>query len=154
MQSNSNFEKVKRQKKAFEDAGYDTHMVYVMTSLETAQARNKARADKGERELPEEIVERSWKAARKNLGGLKALFGSTFKLVDNNRHLEPEEAIHAFVPLVKRWASKWAGDPIKNKIGKQWVKDQLRLKKAGITVWFFEYAEKKVTLTYNLYTEN
>ena len=66
--------------------------------------------------------------------GLKALFGSTFKLVDNNEHLTPEKAIHAFVPLVKRWASKWAGDPIKNKIGKQWVKDQLRLKKAGITV--------------------
>ena len=37
-----------------------------------------------------------------------------------------------FVPLVKRWASKWAGDPIKNPKGKQWVKDQLRLKKAGI----------------------
>ena len=130
----SNFQKVKRQKKMLEDAGYDTHMVYVMTSLDTAQARNKARAEKGERELPEHIVERSWKAARKNLGGLKALFGSTFKLVDNNEHLTPEKAIHAFVPLVKRWASKWAGDPIKNPIGKQWVKDQLRLKKAGITV--------------------
>jgi len=130
----SNFQKVKRYKKMLEDAGYDTHMVFVMTELKTAQFRNKARADKGERELPEHIVEKSWKAARKNLGGLKSLFGSTFKLVDNNKHLSPEEAIHAFVPLVKSWANHWAGNPIKNPKGKQWVADQLRLKKAGITV--------------------
>ena len=107
-------------------------MVFVMTSLETAQKRNKLRAEKGERELPSHIVKKSWKAARNNLGGLKAVFGSNFIRVDNDKHLNDEEARHKFSSLVKGYANKWAGGPIQNPIGKQWVKDQLKLKKAGV----------------------
>ena len=61
----SNFQKVKRQKKELEEAGYDTYMVFVMTSLETALIRNEERAEKGERELPDKdckkILERNKK---------------------------------------------------------------------------------------------
>ena len=128
----SNFQKVKRQKKMLEDAGYDTHMVYVMTSLDTAQARNKARAEKGERELPKDIVTKSWKDTRKNMGGLKALFGKNFALVHNDKHLDDDEARHKFANLTKNYANKWINGKIQNPKGKQWVKDQLRLKKAGI----------------------
>ena len=128
----SDFKKVKRKKKILEDAGYDTYMVFVMTSLETAQKRNKLRAEKGERELPEKLVAKSWKATRKNMGGLKTLFGSNFALVNNDKHLRPKEARHVFANLVKNYANKWIGGPIQNPKGKQWVKDMLRLKKAGI----------------------
>ena len=107
-------------------------MVFVMTSLETALKRNIERADKGERELPANIVKKSWNDARKNLGGLKAVFGSNFKQVDNDKFLSSKEAKHKFIPLVKQYANKWAGEPIKNPIGKQWVKDQLKLQKAGV----------------------
>ena len=128
----SNFQKVKRQKKELEEHGYDTYMVFVMTSLDVALQRNTARAEKGERELPKALVTKSWKAARKNVGVLKALFGSNFKLVSNDKHLKPKEAKHAFSSLVKKYAVNWVNEPIKNPIGKQWVKDQLRLKKAGL----------------------
>ena len=128
----SNFKKVQGQKELLEKQGYDCYMVFVMTSLETAQKRNKLRAEKGERELPSHIVKKSWKAARNNLGGLKAVFGSNFIRVDNDKHLNDEEARHKFSSLVKGYANKWAGGPIQNPIGKQWVKDQLKLKKAGV----------------------
>ena len=128
----SNFGKVKKQKKELEKQGYDTYMVFVMTSLDVALKRNTARAEKGERELPKALVTQSWKAARKNVGGLKALFGSNFRQVDNDKHLDAKEAKHAFSNLVKGYANKWVNEPIKNPKGKQWVKDQLRLKKAGV----------------------
>tara|TARA_R110002020_G_scaffold10043_5_gene38896 strand:- start:997 stop:1761 length:765 start_codon:yes stop_codon:yes gene_type:complete len=128
----SNFKKVVRQKKELEKQGYDTYMVFVMTSLDTALKRNTMRAEKGERELPPKIVKDSWKQTRKNLGALKALFGSNFKQVDNDKHLSSKEAKHAFSNLVKGYANKWANEPIKNPIGQKWVKDQLKLKKAGV----------------------
>ena len=68
----------------------------------------------------------------KNLGGLKALFGGNFKLVNNDKFLHAKEARHKFSSLVKGYANKWAGGPIQNPIGKQWVKDQVKLKKAGV----------------------
>ena len=104
----------------------------VITNLDVALKRNTARAEKGERELPKDIVTNSWKEARKNVGGLKSLFGSNFKLISNDKHLKPDEAKHNFSKLVKGYANKWVNKPIKNPIGKQWVKDQLRLKKAGV----------------------
>ncbi len=128
----SNFQKVKKQKKQLEDAGYDTYMVFVMTSLDTALKRNTMRAEKGERELPEKLVAKSWKDTRKNMGGLKSLFGKNFALVNNDKHLDDDEARHKFANLTKSYANKWIGGKIQNPKGKQWVKDQLRLKKAGV----------------------
>ena len=111
-----------------EKEGYDTYMVFVNTSLEVAQARNKER----DRVLPEKILKKSWTDTRKNLGGYKALFGSEFALVNNDKYLSAKEARHKFSSLIKGYANKWVNEPIKNPIGKQWVKDQLRLQKAGI----------------------
>jgi len=128
-----NFQKVKKQKKLLEENGYDCYMVFVMTSLETAQARNKKRAEEGERELPANIVKKSWTDTRKNMGGLKALFGSNFALVNNDKKLAKEETYGFFRKLVKSTANKWTNNKIQNPKGKQWVKDMLRLKKAGLT---------------------
>ena len=128
----SKFKKVQKHKKELEEQGYDCYMVYVKTSLETALKRNTERAEKGERELPAKLVTQSWKATRKNLGGLKALFGSNFALVDNDKFLSADEARHKFASLVKGYANKWVNTPIKNPIGRQWVQDQMKLQKAGI----------------------
>ena len=128
----SNLSRVKKRKKQLEAQGYDCYMVFVMTSLETALKRNTMRAEKGERELPANIVKASWNATRKNLGALKALFGSNFKQVDNDKHLDPKLAKHKFASLIKKYANTWVNSPIKNPIGKRWVKDQLKLQKHGL----------------------
>ena len=123
------FQKVKAEKKELEAAGYDTHMVFVNTSLEVAQARNKER----DRVLPEKILKKSWNDTRKNLGAYKATFGGKFAFVDNSKFLDPKEARHKFIPLVKNYVNKWASEPIKNPIGQKWVKDQMKLQKLGIS---------------------
>ena len=122
------FQKIKAQKKELEAEGYDTHMVFVLTSLEVAQARNKER----DRVLPEKILKKSWNDTRKNLGAYKALFGGKFTLVDNSQYLDADEARHKFGSLVKNYIQQWSTEPIKNPIGQKWVQDQFKLKKAGI----------------------
>jgi hypothetical protein len=123
-----NYGKIKNEKDLLEKAGYDCSMVFVNTSLDIAQQRNKER----DRVLPEKIVKKSWEDVQKNLGGFQALFGSRFVIVDNSKFLNAQDAANKFGALTKKFVNKWAGEPIKNPIGKRWVKDQLRLKGAGI----------------------
>ena len=122
------FQKVKAEKKELEAAGYDTYMVFVNTSLEVAQARNKER----DRVLPEKLLKKSWEDTRKNLGGYKAIFGGKFALVDNSQFLDAKTARHKFTNLTKDYIQQWSTEPIKNSIGQKWVQDQFKLKKAGI----------------------
>jgi len=122
------FQKVKAEKKELEAAGYDTYMVFVNTSLEVAQARNKER----DRVLPEKLLKKSWEDTRKNLGGYKAIFGGKFALVDNSQFLNANDARHKFTNLTKDYIQQWSTEPIKNSIGQKWVQDQFKLKKAGI----------------------
>ena len=122
------FQKVKAHKKELEAAGYDTYMVFVNTSLDVAQARNKER----DRVLPEKLLKKSWEDTRKNLGGYKSLFGGKFALVDNSQFLDAKTARHKFTNLVKDYIQQWSTEPIKNSIGQKWVQDQFKLQKAGI----------------------
>ena len=123
-----NFKKIKAEKDYLERQGYDTHMVFVSTSLEVAQKRNTMR----DRVLDPKVVERSWKQTRKNLGAYKRLFKNNFGLVHNDKHLEPKEARHFFSNLIKGFANKFTSSPIKNPIGKKWVQDQIDLKNRGV----------------------
>ena len=52
--------------------GYDVKVLFINTSLETAQKRNKNR----DRTVPDKVVEFSWKGAQKVKGVLKSLSGS------------------------------------------------------------------------------
>jgi predicted kinase len=119
-----NFQKIKKEKKDLEAMGYDCYMVFVNTSLEVAKKRNLERT----RRLPEDILEKSWKDVQKNLGGFQSLFGSNFVIVDNSKFLKPEEAQKKFGRLVKKYIDKFIKRPIKNFIGKKWVKHNLILK--------------------------
>ena len=105
-------------------------MIFVNTSLEIAQARNKART----RVLPEKMVEKIWKDVQKNIGGFQRIFKTNFVVVDNSDDVKPEDAQKHFADYVKQYADKWAKSPIKNPIGKKWVKTQLKLKNAGVKV--------------------
>jgi len=116
--------KIKKEKKDLEALGYDCYMVFVNTSLSVAKQRNKERA----RRLPEDILVKSWKDVQKNLGAFQSLFGSGFVIVDNSKFLKPEEAMKKFGRLTKKYIDKFIKKPIKNRIGKMWVKHNLILK--------------------------
>ena len=75
-----NFQKIKNEKKILEKLGYDCSMVFVNTSLEVAQKRNKER----DRVLPEKIVSKSWKDVQANIGAFSNMFRQGFIVVDNN----------------------------------------------------------------------
>ena len=119
------FSDIRRQKREVEKEGYDTYMIFINTSLEVALKRNENR----DRVLPEKIVRDSHRAVIKNIGGFQGLFGGNFLIVDNNKDLDEESAQRRFNMLVKRGISKFIKKPIKNKIGKSWVRKQKLLKK-------------------------
>ena len=122
------FGKINTMKKELEDDGYDTYMVFVNTSLEVAQKRNQER----DRVLPPDLLEKSWKDVQKNLGRFQNLFKQDFLIVDNSKHLEPEDATKKFNILVKKGIDKFVKKPIKNPIAKRWIKKQQILKKQGV----------------------
>ena len=119
-----NFQKIKKEKKQLEAMGYDCYMVFVNTSLEVAKKRNKER----ERRLPEDILVKSWNDVQKNLGAFQAIFGSNFVIVDNSKFLKPKEAMKKFGRLTKKYIDKFIKKPIRNVIGKKWVKHNLALR--------------------------
>ena len=119
-----NLGKIKAEKKQLEKLGYDTYMIFVNTSLEVAKQRNQERA----RRLPEDILVQSWKDVQKNLGAFQSLFGSNFVIVDNSKFLKPKEAQAKFGKLTKKYIDKFIKKPIRNVIGKMWVKHNLILK--------------------------
>ena len=111
-----------------EDLGYDCYMVFVNTSLEVALKRNLER----DRVVPEKIVRDSWHDVQQNLGGFQRLFGRNFLIVDNSKTLDEEEAQKKFDSLVKQGVNKFMKAPVKNSIGKKWMKRARLLKKQGI----------------------
>ena len=57
------YDKISKQSVQLRQLGYDTHMVFVNTSLDVAQARNASR----DRVLPEETVEDLWNQVQANM---------------------------------------------------------------------------------------
>jgi hypothetical protein len=114
--------KIKAKKQHAESLGYDTYMVFVNTSLEVAQARNKKR----DRVLGEDIVNEIWKACQHNLGAFQTLFSGNFRIVDNtpdgdNLTKDIKKAVDGFIRA-----------RLYNPIGKQWVTTARALKNANL----------------------
>ena len=118
------YAKLKKEKEELEKLGYDCYMVFVNTSLEVAHKRNQERA----RTLPKNILEKSWKDVQNNIGKFQGLFGRNFVLVDNSKFLDEKEAQKKFGMITKKYIDRFIKKPIKNIIGKNWVKHQLILK--------------------------
>ena len=119
-----NYAKLSKEKKQLEALGYDCYMVFVNTSLQVAKERNQARA----RTLPDNILTKSWKDVQANLGKFQGLFGSNFAVVDNSKFLSEKDAQAKFGMITKKYINKFVSKPIKNHIGKAWVKHQKALK--------------------------
>ena len=120
-----NYGKIAKQKKNMEKLGYDTFMVAVNTSLDVAKKRNKDRV----RALPEKVLVKSWSDVQNNLGAFQGLFKSNYRIVDNSKFLEPKQAQSKFAKIMGDGINKFVTKPVKNPIGKTWVKNQTKLVK-------------------------
>ena len=102
-----------QKKKRIEDLGYDTYMIFVHTTLETALARNKARKS---RSLLDKVVERTWDKVQKNLEIYRNAFKGNFTFV-STEDTKPGE-----LPKdTKRAVMRFISSPIKNKTAQSWI---------------------------------
>jgi predicted kinase len=132
--------KIKKKKEHAESLGYDCYMVFVNTSLQIAQERNKTR----DRTLPESLVSEIWKACQNNLGGFQSLFKGNFVIVDNTEYKKyqakfknKKAGVAEFVDTnisqdIQKSIDGFLRKPLQNSIGKKWVQNARALKKANI----------------------
>ena len=115
------YDKIEGQNKELIQLGYDTHMIFVNTSLDVALERNQER----DRTLPEPIVVKSWNAVQKNIGKFSNLFKNRFIIMDNND--KDEKVITNVYKRVFNLAKK----KVTNGIAKNWIAKELQMKKVS-----------------------
>jgi predicted kinase len=109
-----NLEKMKTQAKDLKKIGYDVAMIFVNTDLETAMARNRARA----RKLPDDMVKEYWQEIQNNIGTFQTLFGKkNFLVVDNSDGKDwTSETLRAYKDV-----TRFTEAPIDNAKSKKWI---------------------------------
>lgn len=111
------YDKIAKQAQSLRQLGYETYMIFVNTSLDTAQEQNRKRR----RTLPEKEVETMWNEVQNNIGRFQRLFGgSNFIIVDNNNAGED-----VFNKVWKR-VMKLVRKKVNNPIAKQWIANELK----------------------------
>ena len=113
------FDKIKDQSTRLKQLGYDVHMIFVNTSLDTALAQNQKR----QRKLPDSMVTQLWNDVQKNIGKFSQLFRRNFIVVDNNMAGED-----VFAQVFKQVMSL-AKAKVQNPAGKAWIASQLAMKR-------------------------
>ena len=121
--------KIKKKNIELKKLGYDTYMLFINTTLEVAQERNKQRA----RQLPEKLVKKIWTDVQKNMGKFQTLFGSNFRIIDNSKtrsaQRDPGAGVVIFPKMLYTTINKFIKSPVKSGLAKRWIKRQLELKK-------------------------
>ena len=116
------FDKISKQVSGLKQLGYECAMIFVNTSLQTAQERNKMR----KRTLPEKQVETMWNGVQQNMGKFQRLFGaSNMIIVDNN-----DAGEDVFNKVWKRCAML-IRKKVSNPIAKKWIAAELVKKRLG-----------------------
>ena len=115
------YDKIAKQSIQLRQLGYDTHMIFVNTSLDTALERNTKR----DRTVPENIVVKSWRDVQSNIGKFSQHFKQNFVVVDNND--ADEDVMTPVFKQIKGLLRKKVTSPL----AKQWVMQQM--KDRGIT---------------------
>jgi len=113
------YDKIATQATGLKQLGYDVHMIFVNTSLETALKRNAER----ERTVPRSIATKSWKTVQSNMGKFSQYFRQNFIVVDNN---DSEEDVMG--PVYKQVMSL-AKKKVQNKTGLNWIQGELDKRK-------------------------
>ena len=118
------YNKIAGQKAKLDNLGYDTYMIFVNTSLDTALERNQMRP----RKLKDSMVTLLWNQVQQNIGKFNILFKpSNFIIVDNND--ARENLMPPIIKIVKSFARK----KVTNHIAQGWIKMELAKKKRGET---------------------
>ena len=115
------YDKIASQSKDLRQLGYDTHMIFVNTSLDTALQRNAERP----RSVPDSIVVNSWNDVQSNIGSFSQHFRENFIVVDNN-----DAGEDVFVKVFKQ-IKGLLRKKVQSPVAKQWVMKQM--KDRGIT---------------------
>ena len=116
-----NYDKIAAQSIYLKRLGYDTHMIFVNTSLDTALKRNAER----ERRVSNSVATNSWRDVQSNIGKFSLHFRQNFVVVDNND--SKEDVMTPVFKQIKSLLRKKVTSPI----AKQWVMQQM--KERGIT---------------------
>ena len=115
------YDKIAAQSIKLKQLGYDTHMIFVNTSLDTALERNAKR----DRSVPESLAIKSWKEVQGNIGKFSQHFRQNFVVVDNND--SDEDVMTPVFKQIKGLLRKKVTSPV----AKEWVYNQMRIR--GIT---------------------
>ena len=112
-------DKIIRQHRHLKELGYDTHMIFVNTSLDVALQRNAERP----RSVPEPIVVKSWKDVQANMGTFSQTFRQGFVVVDNN-----DAGEDVFIKVFKQIKGLLRKKPTSG-IAKNWIANELAKKR-------------------------
>ena len=116
----ADYDRISNQKTKLDNIGYDTYMIFVNTSLDTALERNQKR----DRVLKDSLVINLWKSVQKNIGKFNILFRpSNFIIVDNNDAMQ--DLMIPIIKIVRSYAKK----KVTNHIAKMWIANELEKKK-------------------------
>lgn len=107
------YNKIKTQSDALRKIGYETAMIFINTDLETALDRNRKRA----RSLPDDQVEKMWKAVQSNVGKFQGHFGKNFLVLDNSDGADWNQSSQ----VGYKWATKFSKTPITRPVAKKWM---------------------------------
>ena len=110
------YDKMIRQAEHHKELGYETSMVFVNTTLETALERNRKR----DRSVPPEIAKQGWKDVQKNLPRFQRYFRNRFFVADNNT----VDDLTPITKAVRRAILKKVDNPIAN----AWIANELKKK--------------------------
>ena len=114
------YDKIAKQVQGLKNIGYECSMIFVNTSLDTAQERNKKR----KRTLPEDEVAIMWNEVQSNIGKFQRLFGgSNMIIVDNN-----DAGEDVFAKVWKR-CMLLVKKKVTNHLAKKWINQELKKKK-------------------------
>ena len=118
------YDRIAGQSNELKRLGYDTHMIYVNTSLDVALARNAER----ERRVHASIATKSWKDVQSNLGKFSQHFRGNLIVIDNNDVLEDDGTLFNNVLRQVRGLLK---KKVRNPAANQWI--EMEMKRRGIT---------------------
>ena len=110
------YDKMIRQASQLQELGYETSMVFVNTTLETALERNRKRA----RSVPPNIAKQGWNDVQKNLSRFQRYFGKRFFVADNNTG----DDLTPITKAVRRAIIKKVDNPIAS----AWIAGELKKK--------------------------
>jgi dephospho-CoA kinase len=142
------YAKISKHAKVLKANGYDVGMIFVNTSLDTALARNAARA----RSVDENLVKKMWSQVQSNIGKFQKFFGpKNFFIIDSNETFKGADA-DAFGMGLRRIGLKWLSKPIQNPVGNEIV-NQL-IKTGGKTLKDLEQAQMIAASKYDDFIGN